>query len=177
MIILVNGPFGVGKTTTAQLLVEHVPYAMVYDPEIIGSCVQYLLKPIEHVDDFQDYVVWRSLTVEVARMLRGTYNRSLIVPMSIIRRDYYEVILSGFRQIDPDVACFCLMASQDVLKRRIEESDDQQARVWRLQHMEQGLAALRDPAFGIKIQTDNHTPADVVDIILNKLPTVISGAL
>jgi hypothetical protein len=52
-------------------------------------------------------------------------------------------------------------------------SDDVQARVWRLEHMQQGLAPLRNPAFGVEIQTDNRTPAEVVDTILDILPTIV----
>ncbi len=98
MIIFVNGPFGIGKTTTAYLLVERLPKAMVYDPEVIGSCVQHLLNGMEHADDYQDYVLWRSLTVEVARLLRETYGGSLILPMSVTQHAYYETLMQGFRQ-------------------------------------------------------------------------------
>jgi deoxyadenosine/deoxycytidine kinase len=36
MIIMLNGPFGVGKSTVAQRLHDHLPHSMIYDPEIIG---------------------------------------------------------------------------------------------------------------------------------------------
>jgi len=35
MIILLNGSFAVGKTTIAELLVQRLYHAMLYDPEII----------------------------------------------------------------------------------------------------------------------------------------------
>ena len=37
MIILINGPFGIGKTTTARLLVRRLPGAVVYNPEHTGG--------------------------------------------------------------------------------------------------------------------------------------------
>jgi len=37
MIILINGSFAVGKTTTAELLVQRLYHCMLYDPEIVGS--------------------------------------------------------------------------------------------------------------------------------------------
>ncbi len=36
MIIMVNGAFGVGKTTIAQGLLSEIPNSMLYDPEEIG---------------------------------------------------------------------------------------------------------------------------------------------
>ena len=175
MIIFLNGPFGVGKTTTAQLLVERLPHAMVYDPEVMGSYLQYLLKTVDPVADFQEYVLWRTLTVEVARLLRVTYEQTLIVPMTVTRQDYYADILHGFRQLDPEVVCVRLLASVEVLQARIEASDEQQAAVrgWRFDHMVQGLAALSDPVFGVEVPTDTCTPADVVDTILGLLPRVV----
>ncbi len=175
MIIFLNGPFGVGKTTTAQLLVERLPHAMIYDPEVMGGYLHYLLKTVDPVADFQDYGLWRRLTVEVARLLRHTYDRTLVVPMTITRQDYYADIMHGFRQLDPDLACFRLLASVEVLKHRIEGSDEQQAAVrgWRFDHMAAGLAALSDPIFGVEVQTDTCTPADVVDTILGLLPGVV----
>ena len=174
MIIFVNGPFGVGKTTTASLLVECIPHAMVY--EVIGSYVRYLLRAVEQADDYQDHVLWRILTVDVASLLRETYGRSLVVPMAITRRDYYDVIMGGFREIDPELACFRLMASPEVLRARILASDDVEAREWRLSHMEHGLAALADPAFGVEICTDDLSPNAVVDRIIAMLPTLHQGA-
>lgn len=35
---------------------------MVYEPEVIGSYVGYLLKAVEQGDDYQDHVLWRILT-------------------------------------------------------------------------------------------------------------------
>lgn len=37
MIVMVNGPFGVGKRTVAQVLCPAIPNAMLYDPEIVGT--------------------------------------------------------------------------------------------------------------------------------------------
>ena len=173
MIIFVNGPFGVGKTTAADLLVERIPHAMVYDPEVIGSYVRYLLRAVEQAEDYQDHLLWRILTVDVARLLRETYRRSLVVPMSITWRDYYDVIIGGFRQVDPNLACFRLMASPEVLRARLLASDDVEAREWRLSHMEHGLVTLEDPAFGVEIRTDDLSPEAVVDSIIGMLPVLV----
>lgn len=38
MIIMINGAFGVGKTTTAEALHKKMENSMIYDPEMIGEC-------------------------------------------------------------------------------------------------------------------------------------------
>ncbi|MBA3944061.1 MAG: AAA family ATPase [Herpetosiphonaceae bacterium] len=169
MIIFINGPFGVGKTTTAYLLASRLHQAMVYDPEIIGTCVRHLVSSVEQAADYQDHLLWRILTVEVARLVQVSDGGSLIVPMTITRPDYYTSIMDGFRRVDPDLVCVCLMASPDTLHARILASSDVRAVAWRLDHIQQGLTALHDPLFGTAIPTDDRSPTEVADIIMSLL--------
>jgi adenylylsulfate kinase-like enzyme len=36
MIVWINGAFGAGKTTTAELVTELLPGAKIFDPEYVG---------------------------------------------------------------------------------------------------------------------------------------------
>lgn len=174
MIILLNGPFGIGKTTTADLLVERLPDAMLLDPEEIGTFVRRLVSPIEQRDDYQDHALWRVLFVEVAGLLRETYGRTLVVPMTIWRRDYFAAITTGLRGVDPNLVCLRLTASEDVVRRRIlgrPNADGPHA--WCLEHLHVGLSASRDPFFGQEIPTDGRTPEEVARAIVNALPEVV----
>lgn len=167
MIVFVNGPFGVGKTTVAKLLVQKVPDAMLYDPEVIGAVLKRVAGPFKKVDDFQDYTLWRTLVVGGVRLLKKASARTLIIPMTVWRRDYFDRIIGGLRRVDGDLACFRLTASRDVLMDRISsDTEDREARAWRATHVEVCMKALRDPAFGTEIRTDGRTPAAVADRIL-----------
>ncbi len=118
MILFINGPFGVGKTSVARVLVERTPDAMLYDPEVIGSVLRRVLGPVRKVDDFQDYALWRKLVVAVARVLKAASAPALVIPMTIWRRDYFDSIAAGLRRVDPDLRCFRLTASEGELLRR-----------------------------------------------------------
>jgi hypothetical protein len=93
-MVFINGPFGVGKTSVANVLVERIPGAMIYDPEKVGSFLR---------------------------------------------------------------------------SRILTRLDEEGSHEWCLSHLDVGLVASRDPAFGVEIQTDNRTHADVADQILKKL--------
>lgn len=174
MIALINGPFGVGKTTTAKLVVERPPNAMLYDPEVIGFILQRLLRPIGKVGDFQDYALWRTLVVEVARLLKVVCGRTLVVPMTVWRRDYFGSIAAGLGRVDTDLACFRLTASEDVLAHRVLlDLEDREARAWRMSHVEVCLAASRDPSFGEEIATDGRMSEQVADEVLARLASVV----
>ncbi len=174
MIVFLNGPFGIGKTTAAHLLVERLPHTMLYDPEEVGTFVRRLVSPVEQRRDYQDHAFWRALCVEVARLLRETYCRTLVVPMAVWRRDYFESITEGLRGVDPELVCLRLTASEEVLRRRILGRPDADGpHAWCLEHLHVGLAASCDPFFGLETPTDDHTPEEVVDAIVNALPKVV----
>ena len=74
MIIMINGAFGVGKTTIANMLQNEMDNSMIFDPEEIG----YMLRNIIPIDikrtesitgDFQDLDLWKELTVDMAKRL------------------------------------------------------------------------------------------------------------
>ncbi len=167
MILFINGPFGVGKTSVARILVEEIPNAMLYDPEIIGSVLQTVPGPVKKADDFQDYALWRKLVVAVARVLRAASAKTLVIPMTVWRRDYFDPIVAGLHRVDPDLRCFRLTASNDELVRRISsDSEDTGARGWRMSHAEVCTNASEDPTFGAEVRTDGLAPAEVADQIL-----------
>jgi len=45
MIVFLNGPFGVGKSTTARILTTLLPHAVHYNPEHIGAGLRTALGP------------------------------------------------------------------------------------------------------------------------------------
>jgi uridine kinase len=126
VIIMINGAFGAGKTTTAEMLLPLIPNSMIFDPEEVG----YMLRKIvaedirleeERTDDFQDLELWRILVVKVANELKQKYNKHLIVPMTIYKHQNFEYIHSGFKNIDKDTYHFCLIASVETLHKRLSE--------------------------------------------------------
>jgi len=172
VIVFINGPFGVGKTTVAKLLVTKIPSAILYDPEVIGSILQRVLGSFKKVEDFQDYALWRRLVVGGARLLRKASGRALVIPMTVWRHAYYDPIIAGLRRVDPDLSCFRLTASRDVLMDRISsDTEDREAYAWRTSHVEVCLKASHDPAFGTEIRTDSRTPVEVADRILEIVQT------
>ncbi len=76
MIVLVNGPFGVGKTSVSRLLAPRLG-AGVFDPERIG----WVLRRVAPTPDYQDLALLRKLTVFGARLAR-LRRRTVLVPMT-----------------------------------------------------------------------------------------------
>jgi hypothetical protein len=170
MILFINGPFGVGKTSVARLLVQKMPHSMLYNPEAIGAVLHRVLGPFWKAADYQDYALWRPLLVGGARLLKTGSTRTLVIPMTVWRRDLFDLIVAGLRRVDPDLSCFRLTASRDVLIDRIaSDTEDRDAYGWRMAHVEVCMKSSRDPAFGTEICTDGRTPVEVAGQILKRL--------
>ncbi len=170
MILFINGPFGVGKTSVAKVLVQKMPHSMLYDPEVVGAVLHRILGPFGKAEDFQDYALWRPLVVEGARLLRKVSARTLLIPMTVWRRDLFDPIIAGLRRDDEDLSYFRLTASRDVLLDRIaSDTEDREAYAWRTAHVEVCLKSSRYPAFGTEICTDMRTPVEIADQILKCL--------
>ena len=171
MILFINGSFGVGKTTVAEMLVRHVSNSLLFDAEEVGFFLRNIVRPIESFDDFQDLPMWRTLTISTALLLKKTYGRTLIMPMTIWHRPYFDEVMSGLRQFEPHLYHFCLTASAETIRQRLENRpDSQQAYNWISERIERCVSAFQSPAFAMQIASDDKTPEQIVAEIMRSAP-------
>jgi chloramphenicol 3-O-phosphotransferase len=173
VIVWLNGTFGAGKTTTAAALVPLIPDSRLFDPETVG----YMLQPNladRPVSDFQHWAPWRPLVVATATELARYTGEHLIAPQTILNRDYLAEIVTGLRAAGMAVFHVLLDASDDVLRRRIEASEE--ARQWRLDHLTEYRQArdwLRREA-DLVLDTAALTAAQAAREIAGALPSLAS---
>jgi hypothetical protein len=165
VIVWINGPFGVGKTTAAGELCRRLPLARPFDPETIGWLIKRTVGRVRP-GDYQQTRLWRVLTPAAARW-RARGADPLIVPMSVLRPEYVEDLLARLRRRGTEVEHVLLDASAPVLRARIHaDAADPAARGWRLDHVETYLAARDDlRAFGPTVDTDVLTPAETASAV------------
>ena len=118
MIIWINGAFGAGKTQTAYTLQRRMPDAYVYDPENAGCFIRKNLPPALHTDDFQNYPMWRAVTLEMLTYLAKHHAGDIIVPMTITNRAYYEEII-GTLSKEYALQHYILYAQEETIRRRL----------------------------------------------------------
>jgi thymidylate kinase len=166
MIVWLNGNFGAGKTTTANLLKDALP-ARVFDSEHIG----YLLRPIigdVPCYDFKEWAPWRGLTIETARQVLDFVGGTLVIPQSVLQHDYWTELTDGFTKADIPVRAFTLHTDRETFRQRVEnDTEEPTAKQWRLDHRERYEAALEDwmrEATHV-IDTTHRTPEQVTAYI------------
>lgn len=173
MIVMINGAFGVGKTTISNKLLKVIENSMLYDPEEVGYMLRNIIpeeiKRLEaETGDFQDLQLWRDLTVEVARLLISKYNVNLIVPMTIRHPEYFNYIFNGFNSLDGDTYHFCLIASKETIYNRLRERGEEEGN-WCFKQTDKCLKAYNEYNFGEYIDTENVSVDTIVDIVREKV--------
>jgi len=173
MIVMINGAFGVGKTTISNELLKVIENSMLYDPEEVGYMLRSVLpeeiKRLEaETGDFQDLQLWKELTVKVARLIISKYKVNLIVPMTIRKPEYFTYIFNGFNSIDINTYHFCLTASKETIYDRLRGRGEEEGN-WCFKQTDMCLKAYNDYNFEEYIETENVSVNAVVDTVREKL--------
>jgi hypothetical protein len=172
MIVMINGAFGVGKTSTAHALNEKLPDSVVFDPEEVGYMLRNITYPtgLETPGDFQDISLWPSMVVTVTQALHTQYQRHLILPISLPCHAYFQHIVQGLRTFEPEFYHFCLMASETTLSQRIRAREgESEAGKWAHRQIPRCLKAFMAPEYEEKLDTDTFPLEVIVNTITARI--------
>ncbi|UUN25336.1 NUDIX hydrolase [Streptomyces sp. FIT100] len=126
MIVWINGAFGAGKSTAARELIDLIPNSTLYDPEVIGGALRYLLpqKRLDEVTDYQDLPIWRRLVVDAAAGMLAEFGGVLVVPMTLLRQEYRDEIFGGLAARRIPVRHVLLHSEETILRARIAAREE-----------------------------------------------------
>ena len=174
-VVMINGSFGVGKTTVARELKRRIAGSVIYDPEWAGLAIQRLPSWVHlsggRTNDFQDVDLWRRSVVAGIRLFRGIASGPVLTPMAFSRLEYLMPILSGIRSFEPRVRMFCLVASLETIRKRLHDRGTpiDGPKSWLSRRTEECVQAHEDPRFGERVDTEERSITDVVEEILARL--------
>jgi hypothetical protein len=166
VIVWLNGPFGVGKTSVAVSVRASVPGSIIFDPEIIGNLL-HLVVPVFRSRDYQDLPSWRWLTREGASLSRR-FGRVVIVPMTVTNERYFAEIVERLRG-RTDLRHFTLMAPREEILRRLAGRTDP---TWETGRLDASLATLSAARFDEHIETSGRSAAEVAAIIRSRVTSL-----
>lgn len=173
MIIMINGAFGVGKTSVANCLAKNIKNSMVYDPEEVGLLLRNIISgkimyDEERTGDFQDLILWKKTVVMIAREIKEQYNKHLIIPMTIRKIEYFKYIFNGMEKLDDDIYHFCLTAPLEKIHSRLKQRGEI-PNSWAFLQTEKCLKAYENYDFSEYIDTQNMSIEEVTKIIIDKI--------
>ena len=165
MIIWINGSFGVGKTSTAELLKNELDNSIIYDPEEIGG---FLSNMFHHEkDDFQDYELFRTLNFDILKYLCSIHE-IVIVPMTITNKQYYDEIINELETNGINIEHFILCASKEKIISRLDSRGN--STKWAYNQVDKCINAFESNRFRCKkINTDDMNVSDVVKSIIEAI--------
>ncbi len=169
MYVLLNGSFGIGKSTVARELRARLPRAVIFDPEWVGFVLQRL--PGGGVDDFQDLPRWRRLTVLGAR-LAGFLGSPVIIPMTFSEPAYLHEVQTGLAMSRRSVHHFCLTAPLDVVRNRLTargETVDDPKWSWVHRRVAECCHAHQSLDFAPFVKTEGRSPGTIAAEIVARI--------
>jgi predicted kinase len=176
-VLLLNGAFGVGKTTVAALLARALLGAVVFDPERIGYVLRRLPRWLpgstRDLDDYQGSPLWRALVVRgAARRSLALRQRLVIVPMCISRADYLDALRAGLAERGVAIVEVCLLARDETLLARLAargvQANTDEGR-WVMPRALHAAALHRAGGFGLALPSDECDPSVLVETIVAHL--------
>lgn len=170
MILWVNGAYGAGKTSVCQVLQTKLYHSHLFDPEEVGDLIRRIL-PVElWKDNFQDYPLWRSTTAALLQAAAEAYHGVILVPMTVVRRDYQRELLDPLRQAGIAVCPVTLLASRKtVLARLLGRGEQPDA--WCIQQIDQCVEMLSSEIEGYPIDTEGKCLPEVAEEIWRRFLT------
>lgn len=170
MIIFVNGPFGVGKTTVVAELADCLPDSLIVDPEKMGHLIWGQLPTTLRHEEFELEPVWPPVTRCLIAEVHRTYSRTTLVPMTIARESVFDEIVGRLRADGHDARHFTLLASaatiRERLRRRGERPDKWGELSWEGEQVERCLLSLMRPSFATHLDTEGTTPEETATTIM-----------
>lgn len=171
MLIWINGAFGSGKTLIAHELQRRLDNAIVADPELLGFALHKML-PASERQDFQDLPQWRGGVLATLAQANAAHDGHLIVPMTIVRDDYFAEIIGGLSASGVDLRHYTLTATPKTLHTRLRGRSAYvigkalgRDETWAIQQIERCVKALAADRYATHVATDDQTPDEVVEFI------------
>ncbi len=175
MIIWLNGPFGSGKTTLSEALLKRIPNSIIFDPELIGYAIHKTV-PESRSEDFQNFPMWRQHVTLFAKNLVQEFGKNLIIPMTLVKREYIDEIQGSLKSSELRFFHFFLQLEESTLRKRIEEqvlvpqdsAKDQEVRQWRLDQVNRCLNAVQNlPKETLFLNSGTESPDELVARVLD----------
>ena len=169
MIIWISGPYGVGKSTLAEALIEKMDNALIFDAELVGDAVRSNYPDIPYGYIYEDYPLWGEFCCKLLTDVHETFRKDILVPMTLLRSASYESIIRKLRDNGVETHLVVLEASYDSVHDRILARSEEEG-CWCMEN----IALARDGSStlpGIHINTDSVTVDELVEIVLKEINT------
>jgi len=171
MIIVINGPLGVGKTTVARAVLSRLERGVMLDGDAAGE-----IHPFEIHDPRRVQHLYGTLAMLVAWHQQEAGYQHFVINYVFERPESLVRLVTLLHTLEPDIRVFRLRANPETLRRRIRQrgcNKDADELAWELQRGPE-LLRIQDAngpgdALGVVIDTDELTSQQIADVIQQQI--------
>lgn len=166
-IYWINGPYGVGKTTIANLLKNKLTKAYIFDPEQVGNAIRENYPKEMFKETFEEYPLWLDTNYKLLSDIFNKYDGDIIVPMTLLKEESYLQIIKRLQDDGINVDYVFLDGDEQTLYHRMVELGREEPDGWCVKHIPICLRVQKEERHAIHINTIDKTPEEIVDQILS----------
>lgn len=120
-----------------------------------------------HKPDFQDHEQWRLFNYEMLKYLSVAFDGVIIVPMTLVNRQYYDDIISRLVKEGIVLKHYILYAEKDTLEKRLNKRLER-GDTWAKTQIDRCIYAFNHSIKEEKIITDNKSIDNIVEELAEK---------
>lgn len=165
MIVWISGPYGVGKSTLAEALVNKINNAFLFDAEKVGDAVRenYPNEPYGVI--YEDYPLWCEFNYMLLRDIHNTFHHNIFVPMTMVRQNSYDKIIQRLLDDGIDTKLIILEGSYQCIHDRILARGEEEG-CWCMENIEMSSNSSKTIQNGYHISTDDKSVDELARIVL-----------
>ena len=166
-IYWINGPYGVGKSTVANLLKGRLTKAYIFDPEQVGNSIRDNYPSEMFKETFEEYPLWLETNYKLLSDIYEKYDGDIIVPMTLLREESYLQIIKRLQDNGANVMYIFLDGDEQTLYHRMVELGREEVDGWCVKHIPACLKVQEEEKYAKHIDTVDKTPEEIVNHILH----------
>lgn len=168
MIIWLNGAFGSGKTSVAEVICKKLRAAHLYDPEQVGYFLwNSFPEEMRGKGNFQHIPIWRELNQKILHYINRNYRGTIVVPMTIYKKQYYDEIIGKLSKEKVEIRHFILSAQKQTIINRLKQRGESE-NSWAAQHIDKCIKAFQNEICGEIIDTESKSVEEIASLIITK---------
>lgn len=169
MILWIDGPYGVGKSTLAEELVKLNKNSFIFDAESVGNAVRdNMPRELFNGYIFENYGLWFKTIEELLKEIVGRYNGDIYVPMTLTKKDSFDKIAIPLKNSGVEVTHLLLEADYENVKNRILARGEEE-NCWCMQNIALCLEIQKTFLDVIRLNTINQSPYNLAKVVYDNV--------
>lgn len=169
MILWINGPYGVGKSTLAEQLHQMRLHSFIFDAEEVGNAVRENMPPdMFNGYIFEGYELWFEFCTMLLEKISQGFDGDIYVPMTLVHPDSFEKIAEPLMKNGIEVRHILLESDYKTVHDRIIERGEEEG-CWCMENIKLCLENQRNFRNVIRLKSLGATAPELAREVLQRI--------